>query len=444
MTRTLLIVLFPLSIILWGCNSEKSNNTTDSQNNESELTEPYDLDDSSTLNEQSNLGDLNNDGLKDSVALITTNNNTTLSIYLGKDNNHHYEKWNSWVIPFLSMESGAYIREEGLLILAESEYYRYTYQWKDNELYMKKIERTGDDQPYHCIDFERNELKIEIDLDSVQYIYSPIREDKRPQSLTLKSTLSNDFNSFMYYDEEYINSIIDSFKNELSDQQNKIHSFYINNDTLLKLRAEMRDEIYLELLFSKKGLSSKAIQQIEKDFCQIVSSWINVEGNDFNTIFYDTRDKWEAENYRKIDSSYSEAEAYGYNEIYSIEPIYTYEDLVTYSFFHHHGGHEYEENFDCEKTYNRITGESFSWDMIQKDEAHLNIPSNETEGNKSPSIRDSLLEVVYDDYGTMEYYARNCSETGFSIPISNVIPFLTEEGKQFFQKTAPGILKIHQ
>ena len=202
-----ILLLIP---IVFGCGSNSSDNTQD---------------DTEYVGFQiSDVGDINGDGIQDSVVLdrlVDTYADTTgadynrdddgryvflFSLYLGKGNNQ-YEQIKECKIPLFSTETSITIPEKGRLVI-DIEHIVFEYAFRNNELYLEKYEQLNEGEPYLRLDFTKDELRTELYLDSISHATVPIPEEKRPsitETIMEQSMTSMFIGKYLYYDYDFLN-----------------------------------------------------------------------------------------------------------------------------------------------------------------------------------------------------------------------------------------------
>lgn len=442
-----ILLLIPIA---FGCGSNSSDNTQDYT--EYEGFRIYDL------------GDINGDGIQDSVVLtrdVTDTSSTgeagiqddedapvfLFSLYLGKGNNQ-YEQIKHFVTPFLSTtEASISIPKIGRLVI-DIEHFVYEYAFRNNELYLEKHEQLNEGEPYFCLDFTKNELRTELCIDSLFHPTIPIPEGRRPSisETNIEQSMSDTFfGKYLYYSQAFYDSLLTMYKKEVNTSKVSI----IDNDTLLEMNAERGRNFFVILSFLKKGLSQNVINAIEQDFLnsdfrKLENRYNNYsEDSDvelskdtsFEDVFYKNKKIWEKLNIEEGVEEYV---------TYRIKPIYENDHFVTCLFGY--------ESLDCRYcyytyyiTYDKKTGKSFSWDMIRKDDkfrsllmSYLSKKKDIEEGrfkysNCPPFIsHNGSLCIYYQRYEITDDCIEGCPEA--TIPFDEVEPFLTEEGKQFLHR----------
>ena len=444
--------------IVYGCSSNSSNSTQEhTENDHFRSMQEYEEEDEGFRIYE--LGDINGDGIQDSVCLntkIVTNTSSIdvkgyqddegvpvffFSLYLGKGNNQ-YEQIKRCVIPYPSTETSMSIPKPGRLVI-DIEHFIFEYAFRNNELYLEKHIRCDVSEPYFCVDFIKNKVRVEVTSqnDTSRYVTLPIPEDRRPSvaETNIKQSMSSAFREkYLYYGDEFYDSLMSSYKKEMTTTKMSV----IDNDTILKMEAVRESGPSIELIFMKKGLSQKVVNAIEQDFLKLANQYSyscreDADATSFEDVFYKSKSTWESEN--TVDDD----EFYGWSEMFLIDPIYENDYYISYRFE--------SDNSNCRAcyylyiiTYDKGTGESFSWDMIRKDDnfrslllSHLS--KKDVEEGKfiysdcPPFIcgKDSL-GVTYQYAEITEAFVEG--RPGASIPLNKVEPFLTEEGKRFLRR----------
>ena len=407
------------------------------------------------------LGDINGDGIQDSVVLtrdVTDTSSTDeagiqddedapvflFSLYLGKGNNQ-YEQIKHFVTPFLSTaEASISIPKTGRLVI-DIEHFVYEYAFRNNELYLERHEQLNEGEPYLCLDFTKNELKTELYLDSFLHATVPIPEEKRPsitETIMEQSMTSMFIGKYLYYDYDFFESLTNTFRQELNTARVSI----IDNDTLLNMKGEMGESAKIEMYFLRKGLSQEVCEAIERDFLRLNSkySYASSGATSFDEAFNKGKGTWEAENTMDENGNYPGPTQGESSEMFLIKPIYENDHLITY-FFEYFNSNCRDCYYLYVITYDKETADSFSWDMIRKDDELLallkayilesNPDINEERIKYSecpPFIENDSLGVTYQYYEITDAHVEG--RPGATIPLDEIEPFLTEEGKRFLHR----------
>lgn len=452
-----ILLLIP---IVFGCGSNSSADSTQDYP-EYEGFRIYDL------------GDINGDGIQDSVVLeITTVTNTgsvggddhqdnenrygfLFSLYLGKGNNQ-YEQIKQCNIPEVSTETSITIPERGRLVI-DIEHIVFEYAFRNNELYLEKYAWLNEGDPSLCLDFTKNELRTELFLDSFFYTTIPIPEDRRPTLMetTIERSMTSMFmGKYLYsYNEAFYDSLTapyiqksDSIKEAYRQELNSVRMSIIDNDTLLNMKGEMGESAGIELYFLRKGLSQEVCEAIEQDFLRLNSKYSYASSNatSFEEAFNKSKRTWEEENTMDENGNYPGPTQGESSEMFLIKPIYENDHLITY-FFEYFSGNCRDCYYLYVITYDKETAESFSWDMIRKDDEFLALlkayilesrPDINEERIKysecPPFIKDDSLGVTYQYYEITDAHVDG--RPGATIPLDEVESFLKEEGKRFLHR----------
>ena len=439
-----ILLLIP---IVFGCGSNSSDNTQD---------------DTEYVGFQiSDVGDINGDGIQDSVVLdrlVDTYADTTgadynrdddgryvflFSLYLGKGNNQ-YEQIKECKIPLFSTETSITIPEKGRLVI-DIEHIVFEYAFRNNELYLEKYEQLNEGEPYLRLDFTKDELRTELYLDSISHATVPIPEEKRPsitETIMEQSMTSMFIGKYLYYDYDFFESLTNTFRQELNTARVSI----IDNDTLLNMKGEMGESAKIEMYFLRKGLSQEVCEAIERDFLKLNSkySYASSEATSFEEAFNKGKGTWEAENTMDENGNYPGPTQGESSEMFLIKPIYENDHLITY-FFEYFNSNCRDCYYLYVITYDKETAKSFSWDMIRKNDEFLALlkayilesrPDINEERIKysecPPFIENDSLGVTYQYYEITDAHVDG--RPGATIPLDEVEPFLTEEGKRFLHR----------
>ncbi|MBO4529271.1 MAG: hypothetical protein J5767_01395 [Paludibacteraceae bacterium] len=439
-----ILLLIP---IVFGCGSNSSDNTqNDTENEDFQI---------------SDVGDINGDGIQDSVVLdrlVDTYADTTgadynrdddgryvflFSLYLGKGNNQ-YEQIKECKIPLFSTETSITIPEKGRLVI-DIEHIVFEYAFRNNELYLEKFEQLNEGEPYLRLDFTKDELRTELYLDSISHATVPIPEKKRPsitETTMEQSMTSMFFGKYLSYDYDFFESLTNTFRQELDTARVCI----IDNDTLLNMKGEMGESAKIKMYFLRKGLSQEVCEAIERDFLRLNSkySYASSGATSFEEAFNKSKGTWEEENTMDENGNYPGPTQGESSEMFLIKPIYENDHLITY-FFEYYNSNCRDCYYLYVITYDKETAESFSWDMIRKNDEFLALlkayilesrPDINEERIKysecPPFIENDSLGITYQYYEITDAHVDG--RPGATIPLDEVEPFLTEEGKRFLHR----------
>ncbi|MBR2261660.1 MAG: hypothetical protein IJ916_08160 [Paludibacteraceae bacterium] len=441
-----ILLLIP---IVFGCGSNSSDNTQDYTEYEGFQFQI------------SNVGDINGDGIQDSVVLemmAFTNTDSAggdgrqdnedrhgflFSLYLGKGNKQ-YEQIKQCNIPLASTETSITIPERGRLVI-DIENTVFEYAFRNNELYLEKYEWYNEGDPSLCLDFTKGELRTELYIDSFFHPTIPIPEDRRPtlmETTIERSMTSMFFGKYLSYDYDFFESLTNTFRQELNTARVSI----IDNDTLLNMKGEMGESAKIEMYFLRKGLSQEVCEAIERDFLRLNSkySYASSGATSFEEAFNKSKGTWEEENTIDENGNYPGPTQGESSEMFLIKPIYENDHLITY-FFEYYNSNCRDCYYLYIITYDKETAKSFSWDMIRKDDEFLAllkayILGSRTDINEErikysecpPFINNDSLGVTYQYYEITEF--RVDGRPGATIPLDEVEPYLTEEGRRFLRR----------
>ncbi|MBR2261661.1 MAG: hypothetical protein IJ916_08165 [Paludibacteraceae bacterium] len=439
--------------IILGYGSDSSDST------ESESYRTYDV------------GDINGDGIQDSVALdrmaityvditdsaVYQDNKDSLaflfSLYLGKGNNQ-YEQIKQCKIPLSAKKFSVTIPEKGRLEI-DIDHLVFEYAFRDNELYLEKYEQDiyGADT-YLYLDFTKAELRTNLYVDSFFYVTVPIPKYKRPSltETTMEQSMTSMFmGKYLSYDKSFYDSLAapyrqksDSVRKEIIKELSTVKMSVVNHDTVLDMMAMTGELAMIQLYFFRKGLSHKLREAIKRDFLKMNSKYTHValKATSFEEVFYECKKTWE-----KVNTRDEEGRVLGPNygdssESFLIKPIYENDHLITYLFKHWNNSCP-DSYYLYSITYDKETAESFSWDMIRKDflallkeDILVTRPDIEAERIKfsacPPFIKDYFLGVSYQYYEITDIYDQGHPET--FILLEDVEPYLTEKGRRFLRR----------
>ena len=453
-----ILLLIPIA---FGCGSNSSDNT---QN---------DTEDEGFHLQISNVGDINGDGIQDSVVLemmAFTNTGSVggddyqdnenrcgflFSLYLGKGNNQ-YEQIKQCNIPLASTETSITIPEKGRLVI-DIEHIVFEYAFRNNELYLEKYAWLNEGDPSLCLDFTKNELRTELYIDSFFHPIIPIPEGRRPtiSETTMEQSMTSMFiGKYLYsYDEAFFDSLTntyrqksDSIKEAYRQELNTVRMSIIDNDTLLNMKGEMGESAKIGMYFLRKGLSQEVCEAIERDFLRLNSkySYASSGATSFEEAFNKSKGTWEEENTIDENGNYTGPTQGESSEMFLIKPIYENDHLITY-FFEYFNSNCRDCYYLYVITYDKETAKSFSWDMIRKDDGFLALlkayilesrPDINEERIKysecPPFIENDSLGVTYQYYEITDAHVEG--RPGATIPLDEIEPYLTEEGKRFLHR----------
>lgn len=390
-----------------------------------------------------NVGDINRDGKQDSVVVAFYRNeedyNKQFNLFFGSDTGYELKyrcPWNGF-----SDESSLSIMQDGILEI-DNEHLVYTFRYHDNELYLEKFKQLDISLPYYQIDFVNDEMEFEQNDDKKRI---SIPTEKHPDQSDLRYPFEYDFfDKYLYYDDDFFKSLNESNQDENTsniEKMNTFHTDFIDNDTLFKISSTMENSASYTLTFRKHGLSPQAIQAIERDFSIMVDTFISCHKTSFESIYKSCQSDWEY--YNEVDDEGNYINSMGKsNKFFLIEPVFEDGDLISYLF--EHSDNNYSDGyFLLIITYNKKTGESFTWnkvminndflDLVKKHLSHDDIEERDFKISYCPPFldKDSLCM-------TYQYYeitpARVYGRPSANIPIQEFKPFLTEEGKKFLRE----------
>ncbi len=399
------------------------------------------------FNHISDVGDINQDGRQDSVVFafyqIDEEYYTQFQLFFGCDKG--YELKYRCPSPGFSDESSISIKEGGILEINNS-YSVYTFRYHDNELYLEEFEEKDESLPYYKIDFVNNKLIFELYIENdFQKKTINIPAGKYPVSSKRKYPFEENFiNQYISYDEEFFNSYIESANEESKEEikdRNTPTTTTIDNDTLFQISSTMGESANLSLTFRKRDLSPQAIDAIIADLCMMVDTFISCHETNLESIYNFCLDDWKYYNQVDEEGRYVNSTFDGEsNKFILIEPYFEEGDLISYLF--EHSDDNYRDGyFLFVITYNKKTGESFTWDMVKnKGEfgklVRQHLSCKEVEQFKlslcPPFIQNDSLCLTYQYYEITP--ARVWGRPSSNIPLEEVKPFLTEEGVKFLRE----------
>lgn len=460
MGRFYRISIFSLLVLIW---SSCSCCSTDTKN-------PTNENECSDVLIQGVGGDLNNDGLLDSVNFVNAYPNSTLSIFWGNANNQ-YNLFKRIESPEFNNELSVDIESQALYFKAQGVEYCFKYQ-KDN-FYLSYYNVHYEGCPSYKLDFSERKMTYTLGFneglkpnDTIVYRSIPIPQNKIPESYTIDDCFQQGFHEkYIYYDIDYTDKKIDSFVSEIKREQllaeRKAEIQNIDNDTILNLsykKGIRRFSIFID----RKEIPNIIKEKLDMDMYSMLSRYIDSVPNSIKDAFEQNIKRWEKLEPELDEQENDEDESFTpvCYDFYSIEQIYKNKNYVTYMYDYTHRELQNErvvENNDF-KTYNLNTGEFFSYEMLNKCEGlhqllidglctcfhakdYEDLMANLTLGDHStvdsipyaqcrPFIYEDTLHFLY-RHCEISYWASGTPEV--VIPLDKVYPYLTEEGKRFIE-----------
>ena len=406
------------------------------------------------------LGYLNNDNYKDSVVLeigyTDERSVSRISDYFGtKDGGYNL---------FKKYDCEDYGDELGLTISGDtircSGYCTtYLFKFKGDDFYLQEYEFIDMCCPKYKLDFNTKKLTFVLDgtldslmHDSTYYRSIDIPQDKIPTSYTITDCFKKDFSKYILYDENFLNSKIKEYVEEINEEIREGKSTVIDNDTLLLFHEEIKrgeyDSYTLNVSIDRKGLTNKLRQFLEAEMCRMLAE-------DDKHIYDNIADAYKARKTEWRKEFDFENDPY-YQDDYFISRIGSHNNLITFVI----GTFHYDQlaGRGTEKkryiTYDKNTLEEFTWDMVKKEDGlHKLMVEGLMKYYHVNSIEDMWLNDEYkqgkyipfpknppfviNDTLILQFHRWEITDAwgagwpSAKIPFNKVLPYLTDKGKQF-------------
>ena len=406
------------------------------------------------------LGYLNNDNYKDSVVLeigyTDERSVSRISVYFGtKDGGYNL---------FKKYDCEDYWDELGLTISGDtircSGYgTTYLFKFKGDDFYLQEYEFIDMCCPKYKLDFNTKKLTFVLDgtldslmHDSTYYRSIDIPQDKIPTSYTITDCFKKDFSKYILYDENFLNSKIKEYVEEINEEIREGKSTVIDNDTLLLFHEEIKrgeyDSYTLNVSIDRKGLTNKLRQFLEAEMCRMLAE-------DDKHIYDNIADAYKARKTEWRKEFDFENDPY-YQDDYFISRIGSHNNLITFVI----GTFHYDQlaGRGTEKkryiTYDKNTLEEFTWDMVKKEDGlHKLMVEGLMKYYHVNSIEDMWLNDEYkqgkyipfpknppfviNDTLILQFHRWEITDAwgagwpSAKIPFNKVLPYLTDKGKQF-------------
>ena len=410
------------------------------------------------------LGYLNNDNYKDSVVLeigyTDERSVSRISVYFGtKDGGYNL---------FKKYDCEDYWDELGLTISGDtircSGYgTTYLFKFKGDDFYLQEYEFIDMCCPKYKLDFNTKKLTFVLDgtldslmHDSTYYRSIDIPQDKIPTSYTITDCFKKDFSKYILYDENFLNSKIKEYVEEINEEIREGKSTVIDNDTLLLFHEEIKrgeyDSYTLNVSIDRKGLTNKLRQFLEAEMCRMLAE-------DDKHIYDNIADAYKARKTEWRKEFDFENDPY-YQDDYFISRIGSHNNLITFVI----GTFHYDQlaGRGTEKkryiTYDKNTLEEFTWDMVKKEDGlHKLMVEGLMKYYHVNSIEDMWLNDEYkqgkyipfpknppfviNDTLILQFHRWEITDAwgagwpSAKIPFNKVLPYLTDKGKQFLNIT---------
>lgn len=406
------------------------------------------------------LGYLNNDNYKDSVVLEIGYTDETsvsrISVYFGtKDGGYNlFKKYyceDYWDELGLTI-SGDTIRCSGYGTT-------YLFKFKGDDFYLQEYEFIDMCCPKYKLDFNTKKMTFVLDgtldslmHDSTYYRSIDIPQDKIPTSYTITDCFKKDFSKYILYDENFLNSKIKEYVEEINEENREGKSTVIDNDTLLLFHEEIKrgeyDSYTLNVSIDRKGLTNKLRQFLEAEMCRMLAE-------DDKHIYDNIADAYKARKTEWRKEFDFEDDPY-YQDDYFISRIGSHNNLITFRIGTFHYDQYAGRGTEKERyiTYDKNTLEEFTWDMVKKEEGlHKLMVEGLMKYYNANSIEDMWLNEEYkqgkyipfpknppfiiNDSLHLLFHRWEITEAwgagwpSAKIPLNKVLPYLTDEGKRF-------------
>lgn len=406
------------------------------------------------------LGYLNGDQYKDSVVLEIGYTDETsvsrISVYFGtKDGGYNlFKKYyceDYWDELGLTI-SGDTIRCSGYGTT-------YNFKYKGDDFYLQEYEFIDMCCPKYKLDFNTKKMTFVLDgtldslmHDSTYYRSIDIPQDKIPTSYTITDCFKKDFSKYILYDENFLNSKIKEYVEEINEENREGKSTVIDNDTLLLFHEEIKrgeyDSYTLNVSIDRKGLTNKLRQFLEAEMCRMLAE-------DDKHIYDNIADAYKARKTEWRKEFDFEDDPY-YQDDYFISRIGSHNNLITFRIGTFHYDQLAGRGTEKERyiTYDKNTLEEFTWDMVKKEEGLHNLMveglmkyynANSIEDmwlneeykqgkyipfpKNPPFIINDSLHLLFHRWEITEAWGAGWPSA--KIPLNKVLPYLTDEGKRF-------------
>lgn len=397
-------------------------------------------------------GFLNGDKYKDSVVVEVGRDTSFFSIFLGtKDGG--YKLFKKYPCENYWDELGVNIH--GDTISCHGYGISYNFMYVSGDFKLVSYEWSTEGGPIYILDFDKKQMTLVVEFPEIISRSIDIENDKIPDSYSISDVFKEEYNKYLHYDESFIYSKIENhvgeYKNEIEEGKT-INSEKIDNDTLLFFSEEIKyDEktFLLSMSIDRRGLTPTLERIFETEMCAMLDKESKHAYENVIEAYDARKEEW-------LEECDFENEPDCYIDNYFINKIGEYKDLSTYNIGTFHNDQYSGRGGENERfiTYNKNTGNTFTWDMIQKEEGLHNLM---IEGLKKYYHADSVEDMwINEDYQKGEYipFPKNppiimndslslqfhrFEITGVwgagwpcaTIPLDRVIPYLTDEGKDF-------------
>lgn len=454
------IFLFLFCLFLSNCSGGSDKASQSDEKNGTDITncEPptYDTENTDLLHTDYTQGDLNGDNYKDSVTLELRGPSGRISVYFGTKEG----KYNL----FKKYDCEEYWNELGLRITGDtlrcSGYgIAYNFKYKGDDFYLQGYENIDMCCPKYKLDFNTKKLIFVLEgvLDGMEYDTTYYRsidipQDKIPTSYTITDCFKKDFSKYILYDENFLNSKIKEYVEEINEENREGKSTVIDNDTLLLFHEEIKrgeyDSYTLNVSIDRKGLTNKLRQFLEAEMCRMLAE-------DDKHIYDNIADAYKARKTEWRKEFDFENDPY-YQDDYFISRIGSHNNLITFRIGTFHYDQLAGRGTEKERyiTYDKNTLEDFTWDMVKKEDGlHKLMVEGLMKYYHVNSIEDMWLNddykqgkyipfpknppFVINDTLILQFHRWEITDAwgagwpSAKIPFNKVVPYLTDKGKQF-------------
>lgn len=417
---------------------------------------PYEMDgsvDDDVTSELSGAGDLNGDGIADSVFLDVNpeTHSARISFFFGKGNDQYdlfrmYELEDFWdeLIPSLHGDT--------LSLCAYGTC--YSFKFRDNDFYLAGYDFVDICCPNYRLDFDKKKLTFVlssedgIKTDTTYYRSIDIPKDRVPSSYTILDCFKKDW-GYTSYEDSFLRPKIDSFVKIINRELIRPKFKIIDNDTLYAYKRIVgRHE--LSMLLDKKGVSKMLQLALESELSTLLSKDLDLPYSNILLVFDERRKQWEEYNESYDDENFLN------KDVYWTERMCSYEDFVTYLIVHEHVEFENDRGLYDEEllTFDKNSGGYFCSSMLKKEKGLHQLLVDGLKKFYGTKSDEELLDRLSSKKIAAIPYPKNhpflCNDSlfffyqpyeitsvpgllEFGVPMKEVLPYLTESGKAFLK-----------
>ena len=306
-------------------------------------------------------GDLNNDGIKDSVMFVwhMSGSSADLRIFIGGEDHQYTLVKESHFKDYCEENNKPHIENNVLRF----DFIGYYFKYKNGDLHLFKYESNPEYDDVYSLDFEQQKIIILLEgiTDSTIEYSCAIPQNKLPKSYSIDDCLTTEYiEKYIRYD---LNKKIDSlaliFKKETIDKSTIVE----DNDTMLSYSNVFKDNTF-SLMIEKKHMNEKMWNTIQQAMIDFLLDSINIKTSQIEEAYKECRNVWIQELHQENVYSYYK------EEHYSIEEKNAYNGFINYQISCSTGGnYRYMFSWDYYTiTLDSISGEAFSWNMIKKED----------------------------------------------------------------------------